>query len=390
MMGNDSVRESAQVEVSSQEAQLSSGALAVSGNASYSEIMTTLFKGKQVDVETMMRVISNLPGSMDIRNLKERVTDILKEDDIKKAIDLIVELRNNEGLNSLILQIISYQFANHFRNVEGEFKLSDICKAKFPNRGDVSVHIGTDFFTAGLKIKRIQIMHDMYQEFIVQFFKNGRDFDDTDVYQMFYGLYKSPDQPITPDNLAETMSKNEAALKKHVNSLMSNADITYKRYLPIIRKAHDMESNGINKNDIIAMMLGCLLKDDRNFYSIGHFSQDLFQLTEINNESLLGPVRRIIDAMDENRKEIFKKYCDKYAYNVPKTTEDKDFFTILSSLLDMLSLVPKEKNWEDMKTRIETVIDALSKPELLQQQAGEGQLPEEPFQGSIEEYKKIG
>ena len=391
MMVNDSARESTQVEVSSQEAQLSSGALAVSGNTGFNAIMKNLFEGNQVDVETMMRVISNLPGSMDIRNLKERVTDILKEDGIEKAIDLIVELRNNEGLNSLILQIISYQFANHFRNVEGEFKLSDICKAKFPNiGGDDPVHIGEKFFTSGLKISRIQIMHDMYQEFIVQFFKNGRDFEDTDVYQMFYGLCQYPDKPITPVNLEETVSKNKAALKKYVNSLLSNAVKSHKRYLPMLRKAHDMESNGINKNDIIAMMLGYMLKDDRNFYSINHYSQDLFQLTEINDEGLLGPVREIIDAMDEDKKEFFKKYADKDAVAV-----NAQFLMKFSSALSELVQLSTRKTFEEMKYFVEPIFGCVKNQSVKsimeeQSQAGRWHLPEEPFQGSIEEYKKIG
>ena len=329
MMGNDSARESTQVEVSSQEAQLSSGALAASGNAIFDEIMKILSEGN-LDIETMMKVISNLPGSMDIRNLKERVTYILENDSIGDAIDLIVDLRKKGGLNSLVLQIISRQFANHFRNVEGEDELSHKIKdpilrnirEKVGKSKEVMVHIGGETIHNGLSVNRIYMFHDMYEEFIDQFFIDAKDFDDTDACKMFAHMFlgyeyydREEARPIDPGSLEETTSKNKAAFKKYLNSAVSNAMKTYNRYMPIIKEVYNMHERGESNEDVFALLIGAMLEDDRGLYSITKFDQDIGQIISPNGKSdeLKNTIQEVIDSLEPPKKDFLNEHYGSFA-----------------------------------------------------------------------------
>ena len=353
MMGNDSARESTQVEVSSQEAQLSSGALAASGNASFDEIMKILFEGNQVDVETMMKVISNLPGSMDIRTLKEKVTYILENDSIGDAIDLIVDLRKKGGLNSPVLRIISLQFANHFRNVEGEDELSQKIKAPIlrnirekvgKGKEVVMAHIGGETIHDGLSVNRIYMFHDMYEEFIDQFFIDAKDFDDTDACKMFAHMFLgyeyvdiSTDSEeamlIDPGSLEETTSKNKAAFKKYLNSAVSNAMKTYNRYMPIIKEVYNMHERGKSNEDVFALLIGAMLEDDRGLYSITKFDQDIGQIISSNEKSdeLKNTIQEVIDSLDTPKKDFLNEHYGSFADS--ELNDVRNFTNFFYSLL---------------------------------------------------------
>ena len=402
MMGNDSARESTQVEVSSQEAQLSSGALAASGNASFDEIMKILFEGNQVDVETMMKVISNLPGSMDIRTLKEKVTYILENDSIGDAIDLIVDLRKKGGLNSYVLRIISLQFANHFRNVEGEDELSQKIKApilrnireKVGKGKEVMAHIGGETIHNGLSVNRIYMFHDMYEEFIDQFFIDAKDFDDTDACKMFAHMFLgyeyvdiSTDSEeamlIDPGSLEETTSKNKAAFKKYLNSAVSNAMKTYNRYMPIIKEVYNMHERGERNEDVFALLIGAMLEDNRGLYSITKFDQDIGQIIASNEKSdeLKNTIQEVIDSLDPPKKDFLNEHYGSFADS--ELNDVRNFNNFFYSLLGLF--------WENKDFPYKSFINMYGYTYDMFLKTPKIQMPDDKVgEADIERYKKIG